>query len=151
MSRNPFNEIDALRREIDRIFEGSGRHANRFARTSFLPGRGARQYPMVNMYEEGNTLFAEALAPGVNPDTLEVSIHQSSLSISGEKVALASEIKPEAFHRRERATGKFHRTIDLPVEVDADKVEAAYENGLLLITMPRAEAARPKQIKIKKG
>ncbi|MGE5820412.1 MAG: Hsp20/alpha crystallin family protein, partial [Deltaproteobacteria bacterium] len=59
------------------------------------------------------------------------------------------EIKPEAVHRNERASGKFVRTIDLPVEVDEGRIQAEYKNGLLVVTLPKAEKARPKQINVK--
>ena len=74
---------------------------------------------------------------------------QNRLTLSGEKSRTPGEIKPEAFHRNERASGKFVRTIDLPVEVDEARIQAEYKNGLLMITLPKAEKARPKQINVR--
>ena len=71
-----------------------------------------------------------------------------ALTISGQKKAPPDDIKPEAFHREERASGKFVRTITLPVEIDDSKVSAEYKNGLLLITLPKSEKAKPKQISV---
>jgi HSP20 family protein len=148
MSRNPFSEIEALRREIDRAFEGFGGRPGRFASGAFLPGRGARQYPLVNLYEEKDAVYVEALAPGINPEELNVSVMHNVLTISGEKKDPIADVKPEAFHRRERAVGKFVRQVELPIDVDAEKVSAAYKNGLLRITLPKSEAAKPRQIAV---
>jgi HSP20 family protein len=70
------------------------------------------------------------------------------MTISGEKRRIPGEVKPEAFHRSERSTGKFVRSIELPVEVKEDDIKAEYKNGLLVITLPKAEKARPKQISV---
>jgi HSP20 family protein len=90
----------------------------------------------------------EALAPGVDPSTLNLNVQGNTLSISGEKRRVAGDVKPEAFHRSERATGKFVRHIQLPVEVDEHKVQADYKHGLLNVTLPKAEKAKPKQIAV---
>jgi HSP20 family protein len=70
------------------------------------------------------------------------------MTISGEKRRHPEDIKPEAFHRSERAAGKFVRTIELPVEVDANQVTAQYKHGILMVTLPKATAAKPKQISV---
>jgi HSP20 family protein len=70
------------------------------------------------------------------------------LTISGEKRRVAADVKSEAFHRSERATGKFVRSIELPAEVDEQKIQADYKNGILTITLPKTEQARPKQIAV---
>jgi HSP20 family protein len=93
-------------------------------------------------------VYVEALAPGVDPASLSLSVLRNVLTISGEKRRVPGDIKPEAFHRSERATGKFIRNIELPVEVDENKVKADYENGLLMVTLPKAEQAKPKQISV---
>jgi HSP20 family protein len=80
---------------------------------------------------------------------MNVTALQNRLTISGEKSKVAEDIKPEAFHRNERASGKFVRTIDLPVEIDEARIQAEYKNGLLVVTLPKAEKAKPKQINVK--
>ena len=145
---NAFEDMETLRREIDRAFEGFGIGQGPSHRVAFLPARGPRRYPMVNLLEDKDHLYIEALTPGVEPQSLNLSVMQNRLTLSGEKSRTPGEIKPEAFHRNERASGKFVRTIDLPVEVDEARIQAEYKNGLLMITLPKAEKARPKQINV---
>ncbi len=145
---DPFAELDALRHEIDRRFDAIGADRRPERRwTAFLPGRAARQYPLVNLSEDEGNLYIEALAPGVDPQSLNLSVLQDTLTIKGEKPGLA-QVSAEAYHRNERAAGRFIRSIDLPAEVDASRVRADYRNGLLLVTLPKSEAAKPKQVPI---
>lgn len=146
---NPWTQMDALRREIDRAFDNIGLRSEPHSRMAFLPGRAARRYPLINVHEDRDTLYVEALAPGVDPASFDISVVGNVLSISGEKRRHAGEVKPEAFHRSERAVGKFIRTIELPVEVNAERVKADYRNGLLIVTLPQAEHIKPKQINVK--
>jgi len=149
---NPFRELESLHRELDRVFGDTlPRWKFPFSRVSFLPGVAAHTYPLLNAREEDNALHVEALAPGVDPASLKITVVNNQLTIAGEKPALpqdCAEKKPDAYHRNERAAGQFIRSMTLPVEVDADKVEAAYKNGVLRITLPKAEAAKPKQIAV---
>jgi HSP20 family protein len=151
MAWDPFEDMEALRREIDKAFEDFGFRTEPFSRAAFLPARGPRRYPMINLHEDQDNLYVEALAPGVDPGSLNVTVVRNSLTLSGEKRHDPKEVKPEAYHRSERATGKFVRTVELPVEVDESRVNAEYQNGLLLITLPKAEKAKPKQISVRVG
>jgi HSP20 family protein len=146
---NPFADVDALRREIGRVFEDFGIEQWPAHRVAFLPGREPRRYPLVNLLEDKDHVYVEALTPGVDPQSMNVTALQNRLTISGDKVKVAEDIKPEAFHRNERASGKFVRTIDLPVEIDEARIQAEYKNGLLVVTLPKAEKAKPKQINVK--
>jgi HSP20 family protein len=151
---DPFRELDAIQREAARFFEGRGERAARdgdwaspFTRFSFLPGRAARAYPLVNVTDDKDAYRVEALAPGIAPDSLKVSAVGNQLTIEGEK-ADSEAVKAEAYHRSERSTGKFVRTLTLPAEIDAEKVTADYRNGLLTVTLPKAESAKPRQIAV---
>lgn len=147
---DPFRELEALRREVDRAFEQAGLGTYPRWRLAFLPGRAARQYPLVNMHDDGTNLHVEALAPGVEPDKLEVTVVGTTLTIAGEKPGLAN-VPPEKIHRSERAAGRFVRTVELPAEVDPNAVSATYQRGMLLLTLPRAQAARPRRIAVQAG
>jgi len=148
---NPWQTLEAMRREIDRVFDENGSRSEPSFRAAFLPGRAARRYPLINLYEDKEAVYVEALAPGIDPGTLNLSVQGNTLSIAGEKRRVAGDVQPEAFHRSERATGKFVRHIELPVEVDENKVRADYQHGLLNITCPKAEKAKPKQIAVQVG
>jgi len=143
-----FHELDELRREMDRIFDNYGTWRFPFSRISFLPGKAARNYPLINIHEDKDAFYVEALAPGVNPETLDVSVAGNILTVAGEKNMSGHDVKAEAYHRNERAAGKFTRMVELPHEVDDTGIKADYTNGLLLVTLPKAEKAKPKQITV---
>jgi HSP20 family protein len=145
---DPFEDWEALRREIDRAFERTGPQGGQQYRTAFLPGRGARQYPLINLYEDPEAVYVEALAPGCDPQGFNLTVVGNMLTISGEKPRAAGDVKPEAWHREERAAGKFTRSIELPVHMDDSNLSASYKNGLLLVSLPKSERAKPRQISV---
>jgi HSP20 family protein len=145
---NPWNSMEALRRDIDRAFANAGIMNEPSFRTAFLPGRAARRYPLINLYDDRDNIYVEALAPGMDPNALDLAVMRNILTIAGEKRRHPENIKPEAFHRSERAAGKFVRSVELPVAVDTDKVKAEYKHGLLVVTLPKTSAAKPKQISV---
>src|SRR5215510_8951324 len=152
---NPWQEMHRLRHDLDRAFEqmggrNGGRHGHTFP-TAFLPGRAARAYPLVNVSEDAQALYVTALAPGLDPAALQLTVQDNRLTIAGEKQRIATEVQPDAFHRSERAAGKFVRTVTLPVDVEHEQVQAEYKNGLLVVTLPKAEKAKPKQIAVSVG
>ena len=146
---DPFRELDALRREVERAFDDYGTGGRPYRRAAFLPGVSARTYPMLNLSEDKDNVYVEALAPGLAPDSIEVSVLRDTLRIGGEKSPIKADVAPSAYHRNERGAGRFVRTLTLPTEVDGDKVKAEYKNGLLLLTLPKHESAKPKQISVK--
>jgi len=153
MSFNFLEEMERMRREIDRIL-GEDRLSSwtfPFSRVSFLPGRASRAYPLINISEDNNNIYIDALAPGLEPETLNVSVSGDQLVISGEKKPLPKNIKSETIHRSERSAGQFARSLSLSVGVESDKVQANYTNGVLKIVLPKMEAAKPKQIPVKVG
>jgi HSP20 family protein len=145
---NPFADMEALRQEIDRAFEGFGLGQTPSRGVAFLPGREPRRYPLINLLEDKDNFYVEALTPGADPQSLNITATQNRLTLSGEKGSVG-DIKLEAFHRNERASGKFVRTVDLPGEIDETQIQAEYKNGLLVVTLPKAEKAKPKQISVK--
>ena len=145
---NLINRMESMREEMDRLL-GSARSFEKhpFSRVSFLPGRAARAYPLINISEDDANFYIDALAPGINLGTLDISIVQDHLHISGEKAPLP-DVKPEAFHRRERAAGRFSRAVNLPGKVRAKEITANYTKGLLRLTLPKAEEAKPRKINV---
>jgi HSP20 family protein len=140
--------MDLLRRELDRVFDSySGGRSSAPFHSVFLPGRSARSYPLVNMYEDEDAVYLEALAPGLDADSLDVSIHNKTLTISGEKPA-AEDVEADAYHRNERSAGRFVRTVTVDTPVAPEHVSADYEDGILTVSMPKSEEAKPKQISV---
>lgn len=139
-----FQEMDMLRREIDQAFRGVGRNT---LNPTFLPGIGTGDYPRINLSEDEENYFIEALVPGLEPKDLDLNLMQGTLTLSGERKA--DERKGHTWHRHERGAGKFLRTIELPNSVDGTKVDAEYRNGVLLITLPKQQSAKPKKISVR--
>jgi HSP20 family protein len=100
----------------------------------------------VNVWQSENEVFAEAEIPGVKAEDLDISVVGSELTIKGTRQP-AVEQEP-AFHRRERGAGSFARVIRLPVDVDPEKVQASLRDGVLTLTLPKAEAAKPRRITV---
>lgn len=133
-----WQEMDQLQREMNRLFD-----ATSTGRVFNSPG-----YPAINVWTNDDGQLITAEMPGVHPDALEIDVTGDALSISGERKQ--DEIAKDArYHRRERSYGAFSRTVQLPFMVDTDKAEASFNNGVLQISLPRAEADKPKKITIK--
>jgi HSP20 family protein len=147
---DPFHEMALLARNLERgtSAEHAGQWLFPFSRSSFLPGRRARAYPLLNVREDNDALYVEALAPGVDPKSLSVTVENGRLTISGEKPGLVEKVEPEAYHRNERSAGRFTRSLELSAEVDQAKVKADYKNGLVSVTLPKAEIAKTRQIRV---
>lgn len=143
-----WNELERMRAERDRLY-GELRGARPW-RLAFLPGTAARRYPLLNVGEIDGGYRVMALAPGVDPASFEVTVKENVLTIAGEKKKTEG-VKPEEYHRSERAAGRFVRSLEMPSPVDPDKVTAAYTNGLLTITLEKHEAAKPRQISVDVG
>lgn len=139
-------EMSQMQRDMDEVFRGFG--LGRLFGPSFEPALGLRSWPRINLREDGDHLYVEALLPGVDPDKVDMNVLGNTLSLSGERLPADAGGNGRTWHRRERGTGKFLRTIELPVEIDPERVKAEYRNGLLCVTLPKAEAAKPKKISI---
>lgn len=106
----------------------------------------ARQYPGVNLWEDGDTAFVEAELPGLSMDDVEVLVTGSELTINGERKIAAPQ--NATYHRRERAAGRFSRTVALPWEIDSDRVEASFSEGVLTVKLPKCESCKPRKVKV---
>ena len=139
-------ELDNLRREIDEAFRGGG-----YSR----PGGGAlfspltaRRFPLVNVSEDENHLYVDVLVPGVDPAGIDLSVVRNTISISGARTPFVEQAG-QIIHRSELGSGKFSRTLELPVDVDPNKISAECRDGIMHITLGKAEHAKPKKINIK--
>lgn len=138
-----FQEMDMLRREMNQAFRGLGRGHS----TSFLPGLSVGGYPHINLSEDEYNYYIEALVPGIAPDAIDLNVMQRNLSLSGERKETVD--KDYTWHRHERGAGKFMRTIDLAANIDTTKVSAECKNGVLHITLTKADIEKPKKIALR--
>ena len=136
----PFREIES---EMNRLFDGFLSRP-----TAIATGAGTRVWmPVLDMYETKDDLHIAFEVPGVREKEVSVSITGDLLTVKGER-KWGSEQTDDSYHRLERVYGKFERSVALPVPVQADKVKAAYRDGVLEIRLPKAEEVKPKEIKI---
>jgi HSP20 family protein len=137
--RSPWREMERLQREVNRV-------VNRMP--AWAGVRAAAGYPAMNVWtnEEGAIVTAEL--PGVDPEDIDISVRGDALTVSGCRQPVELE-EGEDYHRRERGCGRFTRSFQLPFQVDASQVEATLENGVLRISLPRAEADKPRKIAVK--
>lgn len=134
-----FDELDRMRRQLDRLLD--------FQRPLFrAPVAGV--FPLVNLTEDKDNYYIRAELPGIKAEDLELQITHNRVSIAGER-KLQKEEENAKFHRRERDAGRFSRIMTLPGQIDSGKVEAELRHGMLTLTVPKAEAAKPRQIQIK--
>jgi len=137
--RTPWREMERLQRDLNRLFSDS------FSRAG---GRVGPSYPAINVWTNQDGAIVTAELPGVNPEDIDISVVGETLTLTGSRQPNALQ-DGEKYHRRERNFGKFSRTFQLPFQVVANKVEATFKNGVLHISLPRAEEDKPKKITIK--
>jgi HSP20 family protein len=136
-----FGRLTDLRDEIDRLFETP---LAELARTSqILSG----WTPALDMYEDKDNLYVRFELPGMKREEIDLALHDGTLSITGERKGEAN-VKDAEVYRAERFFGRFQRTVTLPTPVVVDKVKAQYQDGILSITLPKAEEAKPKHIAV---
>jgi HSP20 family protein len=134
----PTSDFDRLRQGMEWLFDS-------FASPG--PGFTSRVFPSINLTEDQDHYYLRAELPGVNSDELEISVVEDQVSIRGER-KIPIEKKEFAYHRREREDGSFRRTISLPLAIDSEKVKAEMDKGILKLTLPKHERAKPRKIKI---
>ncbi len=139
----PFPELMSLRQAMDRLFEDS------FVRPSrFMIGFGEVGMPALDIYQTSNEVVLKAALPGLKPEDVSIDITGDILTIKGESKA-EQEIKKEDYLHQEQTYGAFSRSIALPGGLQSDKAEATVEDGVLTLTIPKAEEVKPKAIKVK--
>ncbi len=133
-----------LRDEIDRLFEAPLAELTRTAHV--FDG----WMPALDVYEDKENVYVKAELPGMKNEDIDVSLRDGTLSISGERKA-QDKYQDAEVYRAERLYGRFQRTVTLPAPVAADKVKANYQDGILSVTLPKTEDAKPKHIDVKVG
>lgn len=137
---SPFADFEQLRQHMLRLFDATGRDTMGELRSGVFP-------PM-NVSQDHENYYVRAEVPGLVAKDLEITALGRKLSISGKR-QLEQENERSSYHRKERAEGAFSRTVTLPAEFDANKVHASYKAGILSVTLPKSDAAKPRQIVIK--
>ena len=138
----PFRDLLTTQREFDRLF-----------REAFSPMAGETEVstrswaPPVDIYETGDAIVLKAELPGIDPKDVEVRVEDNTLYLKGER-KFEKEVKEQNYHRVERSYGSFARSFSLPNSISTDTVKAEYKDGLLTLTLPKREEAKPKTIKI---
>lgn len=132
--RSLWREMDRLQREMSRLLDDASPQTT-------------GEFPPLNVWANEEHALVTAELPGIEADSLDVSVVGDTITLSGERPVpdVDGDVK---FHRRERWHGNFSRTLQMPFRIDADGVDAAYENGVLQLALPRAEADKPKRISV---
>jgi len=136
----PFTDFDQLRRQMLRLFDAMD--------SDTFGALEAGVFPPINVTQDDENFYVRAEVPGVNVKDLEISALGRRLSISGSR-EIPKENERVSYHRKERAEGAFSRSVTLPAEIDAGRVDARYAAGILSVTLPKSEGAKPRQIVVK--
>jgi len=138
----PFGDLWNLRRSMDRIFDdflSTGRSDEGFRLIAAMP---------IDVYYTNEALIVKGNMPGIKPDDVDVTVVGNTLNIKAESKA-EEETSEENYVHRERRCSSYSRSLTLPDDVDANKIDAAFEDGVLTLTIPKSEERKPKQIKVK--
>ncbi|HJU57639.1 MAG TPA: Hsp20/alpha crystallin family protein [Actinomycetota bacterium] len=140
---DPFRDLVSIQDELNRLFGRtfSGSETTR-------PTASGNWMPSMDVFETEDKIVTEIELPGIDPDQVDVSVEDSTLTVTGSR-EYTDEMKDENVHRVERRYGAFARAITLPQTADTEKVEARFDKGVLRVEVPKAERAKPKRIEIK--
>jgi HSP20 family protein len=135
-----FGDFDQIRREMLRLLDATTGDG--------APDGGAGVFPPMNITQDDDNFYLRAEIPGMKPAELSITALRNHVSISGKR-EIPREHDRVSYHRKERPEGAFNRSITLPTEVDAERVDARYSDGILTLTLPKAEQAKPRQIAVR--
>jgi HSP20 family protein len=130
-----WNEMDRLRREMNSLFTGYDRAS------------ASTTYPLVNVYDDKDAVIVTAELPGMAKEQVQITYADGSLTLSGNLEPLSST-KKMTIVRQERSAGAFEKSLRIPTKIDQEKINASFSNGILTVTLPKAEEAKPKTIHI---
>jgi HSP20 family protein len=136
---SPFADLEVMRRQMERLLDAYGNRQ---------PGRDeSGVYPAVNITEDAEAYYVSAELPGVKSADLDLNVTANQLTLAGERT-IPEEAADARYHRREREAGRFSRAVALPGDIDTDKVRARLTDGVLTVTVPKQEKAKPRNIAI---
>lgn len=138
---SPFDRLTSIRDEMNRLFDLS------FPGVTHDGGLFSGWSPALDVHQDKDHVFVTAELPGMKKEEIDISLQNGTLLISGERKQEEEKEEGGAF-RSERYFGRFHRSVSLPTPVDGNAVTAAYKDGILTVTLPKAEEAKPKQIEV---
>lgn len=136
----PFADFDSVRREMLRFLDSVG--------GDVVGDTRAGVFPPLNITQDSENFYLRAEVPGIKPNELSIIAVRNRVSLAGRR-EIPQEHERASYHRKERAEGAFNRTVTLPAEVDADRVDAHYTDGILTIRLPKAEEAKARRIAVK--
>ena len=142
---DPFRDLITLREKMNRLFEEAA--SSRGEEKDLISSSWT---PSVDIFETEHEVVLTAEVPGIDDKDIEIKIEDSTLTLRGER-NLEKEIKEENYHRIERAYGSFYRSFSLPNYIDAEKIKAEHENGVLKVVMPKKQELKPRKIKVLKA
>jgi HSP20 family protein len=142
----PFRDLVGIQDRMNRIFDDAFRGVPRSGAEEDW-ALGGTWAPAVDIFETNGNIVLKAELPGVDPKDVDVRVENNVLTLRGER-KFESEVKREQYHRVERAYGSFSRSFTLPNVVDTEHIKAEYKDGVLRVTLPQKEEAKPKQISI---
>jgi HSP20 family protein len=137
---SPFGDFDLVRREMLRLLDTVAGET--------YGDVGAGVFPPINISQDDDNFYLRAEVPGIKPNELSISAVRNRVSLAGKR-EIQQEHERVSYHRKERAEGTFNRTVTLPTEVNAERVDARYVDGILTLTLPKAEEAKPRQITVR--
>ena len=135
-----FSDFDQVRREMLRLLDASTGDG--------APDQVAGVFPPMNITQDDDNFYLRAEIPGIKPTELSISALRNRVAISGKR-EIPREHERVSYHRKERPEGAFDRAVTLPTEVDAERIDARYADGILTLTLPKAEQAKPRQIAVR--
>ena len=139
---DPFRDFLSLQNEVGRVFERT------FGAEGVKGTKGATWTPAIDAYETDTDIVVKAEVPEVDVNDIDITLTEDSLNLKGER-KFTEEIEEDSYYRLERRYGTFQRSIPIPGEIKKDEVSADYKDGILVITIPKAEESKPKQVKVK--
>jgi HSP20 family protein len=142
----PFRDLMGLQERMNRLFDESFRGVGRSGSDDDW-ALGGSWAPAVDIYQQDGSIVLKAEVPGMDPKDVDIRVENNVLTLRGER-KLDNDVKKENYHRIERTYGSFTRSFTLPNVVDTEKIKAEYRDGVLRVTLPTKEEAKPKQISI---